>query len=104
MSHVRAHRVDLALLAIEGDGVVAAGLDPVVAVEPLAQRCRLTFQAVGEGRVVPDLARQSGGPDARVVGVALDLAGRDRSLSHCAITEEDRIPRVFPALVGETPF
>src|SRR5439155_17082214 len=93
---------DLALLSVERDGVVTSGLDPVVAVKALAQGRRVAFEPAGQLRVVPDITRQARHPDARVVGVSLDLAGRDRSLSHGAITEKDGIPRVFPALVDET--
>src|SRR5207247_6531950 len=101
MPDVRAHRVDLALLAVERDRVVAAGIDPVVAVEALAQGRGLVFQSIGEGRVVPDLTCEPGGPDACVVGVTLDLAGGDRSFCHSAVGEEAGVPRILPALVDQ---
>src|SRR2546426_9538011 len=101
MPDVRGHRVDLPLIAVERERVAAEPLDPEIAIEALAQGRRGALEPAGQLRVVPDITRQASHPDARVVGVSLDLAGRDRSLSHGAITEQDGIPRVFPALVDE---
>ena len=68
---------------------MAAGFNPVVAVEAITQGRRLAIQSIGEGEVVPDLTREPGSPDARVVGVALDLSGGDRSLCHRAVGKKD---------------
>src|SRR5438067_13867609 len=101
MPYIGAHRIDLALFAVDRDRVVAAGFDPVVAIEALTQGRRLALQSISEGHVVPDLTREPGSPDARVVRVALDLSGGDRSLCHGAVGKQDGIPRVLPALVDE---
>ena len=51
--------------------------------------------------VVPDLAGEARRASLRVVDVALDLAGRDRSLRERAVGELDRVPAVLPALVDQ---
>ncbi len=101
MTHVRGQGVDQALLPVEGESVVATLLDPEIPVEPIVQRLGVRLQALGQGRVVPDLAGKTSGPDAGVIGVALDLTGRNRRFGYAAVGEEDRVPRILPALVDE---
>src|SRR5204862_2096549 len=52
--------------------------------------------------VLPDRAREPRGPDLRVVGIALQLAGRPREAGQTAVAIGDRVPGVFPALVLES--
>src|SRR5207302_10957386 len=101
VADVRGHRVDLPLLAVEGERVAAERLDPEIAIEALTQGRRVAFQPAGQLRVVPDITGQASRPDASVVRVALDLAGCDRPLRHRAVLEKDRIPGVLPALIGQ---
>ena len=51
--------------------------------------------------VLPDEPRQPRAADLRVVGVALQLAGRPREARQPAVAVRDRVPRVLPALVLE---
>ena len=51
--------------------------DPEVLQKPLAQRVSLDLEALGEKRIIPDLARQARGAAFGVIDVALDLAGCD---------------------------
>src|SRR2546427_4805596 len=90
--------------SVERERVLTAGFDPVIPVEALAQLQRSAFEPAGQLRVVPDVACQASHPHSRIVGVALNLAGRDGPLCHGAVFEENRIPRVLPALVGEALF
>jgi hypothetical protein len=101
MADVRTQRVDLLLLAVERERIVAALAVPERLVERLAQPLRAPLEPVGERWVVPALARESRRAPKRVVGVALDLAGRDRRLGTRPVGEQDRVPRVLPALVVE---
>jgi hypothetical protein len=99
--HVRAQAVHPLLLAVEGQREAPALRDPEVLQEPAAQRVGIRVEAVGERRVLPHLAREPGGPPFGVVDVALDLAGRDRARGDPAVPEQDRVPRVLPALVHQ---
>ena len=98
---VRRERVDLAAVLVEREREVLAVLDPEVAVEASLQIGRVGRQAIGERRVLPDLARQPRAAQLRVVGVALQLARRAREARELAVAERDRVPRVLPALVLE---
>ena len=62
-------------VGVECEREVLAVGDPVVVVEPALEVRGAAFEVVGERLVVPDEARQSGRTHARVVGVALQLAG-----------------------------
>ena len=65
-------------VGVEREGEVLAVLDPEVAVEAALEVGGLLLQPVGEARVLPDEPRQPGAAHLRVVGVALQLAGRPR--------------------------
>jgi len=78
VADVRAQRVDLVAVRVQRECEVAVGLDPEVAVEAALEVGRLLLELVGELRIVPDLAREPGAASLRVVGVALQLAGRAR--------------------------
>ena len=78
MAVVRGQRIDLLALVVEAQREVLAVLDPEVAVETPLEVGRLPLQLVGERRILPDVARQAGAAHLRVVGVALELAGRTR--------------------------
>src|SRR5205823_13281880 len=81
VADVRAERVDLPLLAVQGEHVVAAArVGPEALVEGAAQLLGLLLEPLGERTVAPDLAGQLGGAHLRVVDVALDLARSDRRL------------------------
>src|SRR5205085_9525192 len=89
---VRAERVDLVLLPVERERVVAAPLlDPVRVVEPRPELLGLGLEALREGGVAPDLARELGGAALRVVDVALDLARSDRRARDPAVVEALRV-------------
>ncbi len=79
--------------------MVRSALAPERRVEPLAQRRRLSLQALRERGVAPDGARQLGGSQLRVVDVALHLGRRDRSARDRPVMEELRVVRVLPGLV-----
>src|SRR5207237_7518137 len=69
---VRAERVDLLLVAVERERVIAAPpVDPVGPVEALLKLARLALEPIRELAVAPDLAGELGGPKLRVVDVAL---------------------------------
>src|SRR5438270_11312032 len=102
MTNIGAHRVDLMLVSVERQGVLAALLDPVVPIEAFAQGRRIAIEPIGEGGVAPDLARQASQADARIVRIALDLAGGDRPPCHPTVVEEDGIPGILPALVDQS--
>ena len=71
MTRVRRHRVDLLLLAVEGERVVTAALHPERVVKAPLQGRRLLFEALGGLVVVPDLAHESRRSQSRVVRIAL---------------------------------
>ena len=99
---VRRQRVDLVAFRVERQREVLAVRDPEVAVEAPLEVGRLPLQLVGVSRVLPDAPRQPGAAHLRVVGVALQLAGRAREARQPAVAVRDRVPRVLPALVLET--
>ena len=98
---VRGQRVDLAAVGVEREREVLAVLDPEVAVEAALEVGRLALEPVGERRVLPDLAGEARAADLRVVGVALQLAGRPGEPRQPAVAVGDRVPGVLPALVLE---
>ncbi len=90
------------LLPVERERVEpAALLAPERLVEAVAQHGRLALEPVGELAVAPDLPRQLGHAELRVVDVALHLAGRDRPDRLASVVEELRVVRVLPRLVLE---
>src|SRR6266446_621879 len=101
LADVGRERVDGLLVTVQGERVEAAVREPEVVVERLLQLLGLVLELGGERVVVPDLARQACAAAARVVGVALQLAGRARQLRERPVRELDRIPRVLPALILE---
>ena len=84
MSVVRGERVDLRAVGVERDGEVPSLGDPEVAVEAALEIRRLLLQLVRERGVLPDLAREPSSAHLRVVGVALELAGRAREAREAA--------------------
>src|SRR5690349_2127840 len=80
---------------------MATGFDPEVAIESLAEGSGITLEPVGQRGVTPDVTCKASRSNARVVRISLDLASRDRPLRDRAVGEQDRIPRVLPALVDE---
>src|SRR5581483_12280245 len=72
------------------------------AVEPLLQRLRLLFEAIGPGGVPPGRPGQTGGSHFGVIDIPLDLAGGAGEGGQGPVGERDRIPGVFPALVFQT--
>src|SRR6185295_3320910 len=71
VADVRAERVDLPLLPVEREHVVAAArVRPEALVEGSLQLLRLALEPLRERPVTPDLARQLGGAQLRVVDVA----------------------------------
>ena len=98
-------RVDGPLVAVERQRVEAALGQPEVALEARPQLLGLGARAAGQRRRRPQTSRgQPRAAPLRVVGVALDLAGRDRRLGEPAVGEDDRVPGVLPALVARGPF
>ena len=98
---VRRQRVDLVALGVEREREVLAVLDPEVAVEPPLEVGRLLLELVGERRVLPDGPGQASAAHLRVVGVALELAGRAREAGQPPVAVGDGVPGVLPALVLE---
>ena len=98
---VRGERVDLLALRVESQREVLVVLDPEIAVEAALELRGLLLELVGERRVLPHLARQPRAAHLRVVGVALELAGRAREAGKPAVAVRDRVPGVLPALVLE---
>ena len=75
---------------------------PEVLVEAALQLGRLAARAARRASSSSQTSRASRArAHLRVVDVALDLAGRARQLRERAVGEEDRVPRVLPALVLE---
>ena len=101
MADVRGERVHRAAFGVERDRERPPVGDPEVAVEAALEVGRLALELDGVGLVLPDLARQPGPAHARVVGVALQLAGRPRESRQLAVAIGDRVPGVLPALVLE---
>ena len=102
VADVGAKGVDLALVAVECEGVVpAALLDPERLVEALPQLLRLPFQPGRELALAPHLARKLRDAPFCVVDVALHLARRNRGIRQAAVVEALRIPGVLPRLVLE---
>ena len=102
MADVRAERVDLPLVAVERQRVVAAALlDPEGLVEAVTQLGCLALEAIGELAVTPYVTRDIDEPSFRVVHVTLHLAWSDRRLCQRAVVKALRIPRVLPGLVVE---
>ncbi len=99
MTHVRGRHVDGPLVAVEGQGVVAAVLEPEVLVEGLLQGGGLLAEALAEGGVAL-LGGEVGPGDERPVDVGLHLAERDRAAGGFARGERDGAGAVLPALVG----
>src|SRR5450756_1997601 len=92
---------DLAPVRVAGEGVVAALLDPEVAIEAALEVGGLLLELVGERGVLPEKPRQAGAPHFGVVGVTLQLAGGAREARQRAVLVRDRVPRILPALVLE---
>src|ERR1051325_11810849 len=102
MADVRAQRVDLPLLAVQRQDVVApARVRPEALVEGAVQLLPLALEPLRERPVAPDLARELGHSQLRVVDVALHFCGRDRRGGNRAVMESMRIARVLPGLVRE---
>ena len=102
MTHVRAARVDLALLPVERECVEASALvDPERLVEARSELVGLTLEPLGQRLVAPDLARELGEAALRVVDVALHLDRGDRCLGEPAVLEALRVAGVLPRLVRE---
>src|SRR5262249_3974721 len=101
MAVVRRERVDLVAFGVEREREVLVVLDPVVAVEAPLEIRGLLLEAVGELVVLPDLAREAGGPHLPVVRISLQLARGPREARQLAVPVGDRIPGVLPALVLE---
>src|SRR5581483_3122782 len=75
--------------------------EPEVGLEAPPQRLRLRPEPLRERPIAPDLLGQPRAAALRVEDVALDLAARDRRLGEVAVCEQDRVPRVLPALVAK---
>src|SRR5204863_3874208 len=102
MARIRGDRIDRAFLSVECEHVVAELVAPEVAVEPLAELLRLSFQVGRELLVPPDFASQPSSAHVRVVGIPLDLGGRDRRLRGAAVRELNPGVGVLPAVVLES--
>src|SRR5205823_12258089 len=99
VADVRGQAVDLPLLPVERERVVAASrVDPEGLVEPLCEGFRLVVEPVGESAVSPYLARELRHPPLRVVDVALHLDGSDRPGGEPPVREPLRVVRVLPGL------
>src|SRR5215470_7150716 len=89
---VRSERIDLALLAVEGQGKELALGDPVVRVEAPLEIGGLGGEALGRPLIAPDLAREPGAAALGIVGIPLELAGGARQRRQRTVGERDRIP------------
>src|SRR5207237_10920638 len=99
VADVRAERVDLALLAVERERVVAAALvTPERLVEPALELVGLGVEASRKLAVTPHLASELRDPAFRVVDVSLHLARRDGRLRDRAVVEALRVVGVLPGL------
>src|SRR4029079_8192056 len=86
VADVRAERVDLPLLAVEREHVVApAAFGPELLVESAPQFLGVALEPVGERAVAPDLAGHLGRAALGVVDVPLHLARRDRPACERAV-------------------
>jgi hypothetical protein len=102
MTHVRAARIDAALLPVERQREEATALvDPERLVETHPQLVRLPLEPLGQRRVAPHLARKLGETALRVVHVPLHFHGRDRCLCERAVLEALGVAGVLPRLVRE---
>src|SRR5438132_13950411 len=101
VADVRRQRIDLPLVAVERQREELTLRQPEVGVEPLLQHCRFVPEARRELGIVPNVAREARTAALRVVDVALDLARRNRAGRERPVGEQDRVPRVLPALVLE---
>src|SRR5205823_3680727 len=93
--------VNLLLLAVEREYVVAALCTPEVLVEAQLERRRLRLELSSFLFVVEELAQQAGRAKASVVGEALMLCRGDRRLGLPAVRKAHRVVRVAPAVVVE---
>src|SRR5262249_30351981 len=99
MADVRAHRVDLALLGVQGERVVASALlAPEGLVELPLQLASFRVEPRREVAVAPDVAGELGDPPLRVIDVSLHLARGDGRLRDGAVVEALRVVRVLPRL------
>jgi hypothetical protein len=71
VTDIRRERIDLAPVGVQGEGVVAAVREPVVAVEAMLELGCLLLQALRERLVLPDEPREPGTADLGVVRVPL---------------------------------
>src|SRR5215210_6146832 len=101
VSGAGAQRVDPAPGSVEGEGVVAAILHPEVPVETLPEIPGLRPEPPCQARVSPNLVRDSGGPQERVVDVTLDLAGRYWRFGAGPVAEEHGVRAISPTVVPE---
>ena len=94
--------VDLPPVAVAGEREAVAVRHPEVAVEPSLEARRLPLELVGERRVVPELraraARSASSRRTRNPGSRSIARGR---LASVPSAEDNRVPRVLPALVLE---
>src|SRR3954470_10602947 len=101
MPDVRRDRIDLPAVAVDRECEALPVRKPELVGEALLQRGGLLFETGRELRVVPELPREARAAHLGVVRVALDLAARARELRERSVAEDDRVPRVLPALVVE---
>ena len=93
--------VDRTLLAVEAERVEAPILQPERLVEAASQLRRVVLELLGQSVVAPDLPRDLGDPQLRVVDVALHLDGRDRRHGERPVVEGHRVLGVLPGLVAD---
>ena len=87
---------------VQREHVVAAALvRPEALVERALELGGVLLEPVGERAIAPDLARELGRAELRVVDVALDLARRDRRLRQRPVVKALGVARVLPRLVRE---
>ena len=93
VAHVRCHRVDLLLIGVEPDHVVAAALiRPERLVEPIGQIIGFSSEPLGQGGIAHEVFRHLRDPELGVVHVTLDLRRRDGQVGDPPVRELDAVP------------
>src|SRR5262249_2413306 len=91
--------VNLALFAVESESKEFSLGNIEVLIEALFQRLRFAFQTRSELWIIPHVPRQPRSTNLSIIGITLNFAGCTGSRRKGAVSKQDGVPGVFPALI-----
>lgn len=103
VSHVRGHRINRTLVAVETDDVVPATLvRPEIPVDARPQLIGFALESSRQCFVIEQFPGDLRDPALRVIDVTLNFHCHDRQKRDAAVAELDPVPRILPALVTQS--